>query len=674
MTMTASYTQDERRLGLFTPLGKDELLLTGFSGQEEMSRLFSYQLEMVSEKDSIAAKDIVGKNVTISLRLLDDGVRYFNGFVSRFAYCGTGDRLSRYTAEVVPWLWFLTKSANCRIFQKKTVVKIVEKVFADLKFTDYEVGEIKGAHEEWDYCVQYRETDFNFVSRLLEQEGIFYYFRHENGKHTLVLADQKGAYKDCVEKEVEFAASLGAPQSTDMITAWEHNYQFLSGRWAHTDFNFETPSASLLAKTNSLIKLDGMSNFEIYDFPGEYEKKGQGDSDVKLRMEEEEAAHDVVDGESKCRTFGPGGKFKIKKHLSKGEEGKGYVITTIHHAAVTTGAYQTGAPGAEVDYTNRFSCIPDAVTFRPARISLKPMIQGAQTAMVVGPAGEEIYTDKFGQVKVQFHWDREGKFDENSSCWIRVSHPWAGKGWGSVSIPRIGQEVIVDFLEGDPDRPIITGRVYNAEAMPPYQLPGGAVVSGLKSNTHKGKGANEMSMDDTAGKEKININAQYDMSTSVGHDQTTTVHNHRTTTVDVNDTESVGADQSTSVKSNQSLSVGAAQTVSVKADQKTTVGAGQELSVSAAQKVTVGGEQKVSVGGAQNITVTGARTVGVSGADKLTVGGGQTIDVTGAVSITSGASIELKVGGSSIKIASGSIDIVSSGNITVKGAIVKVNS
>jgi len=295
------------------------------------------------------------------------------------------------------------------------------------------------------------------------------------------------------------------------------------GKYALTDYNFETPSTSLAANIASTVHVGSNGKFEIYDYPGEYLKKPQGEQLVKLRMEEEEVPHVVASGASTCRAFLPGYYFALEGHPCRDMD-TSYVLTEVQHVASVGDSYSGVDSAAEESYTNHFSCMPREVPYRPPRITPRPIVQGPQTAVVVGKAGEEIWTDKYGRVKVQFHWDREGKRDENSSCWMRVSHPWAGKGWGSVSIPRIGQEVIVDFLEGDPDQPIITGRVYNAETMPPYALPAGGMVSGLKSNsTPGGGGHNEMSMNDTKGKEKITVHAQYDMDTTIQHDETHTV-------------------------------------------------------------------------------------------------------------------------------------------------------
>lgn len=541
----STYTQDERRIAIETPLGKDVLLLKAFTGEEEMSRLFRFKLELLSTKNTIAYKDIVGKNVSFSIEYADGTPRYFNGIVNRFAACGTGDRLNMYTAEVVPWLWLLTRSTDCRIFQNKSVPDIIKQVFSDLGMNDFQM-DLKATHEPWDYCVQYRETDFNFVSRLMEHEGIFYYFKHEKGKHTLVMSDHKGAYKDGKEKEVQFLSNLSQPEITDHLTRWEHRYTYCAGKWAETDYNFETPSTSLMATTNSVVQLDGNSKLEMYDFPGQYEKKSHGDNEVKLRMEEEEAGHDTVLGESTIRSLSPGTKFKIKRHHQQAEEGKSYVVTSVQHKVGMGGSYVPGADPDVGGYTNSFTCIPDSVTFRAARSSQKPCIHGSQTAVVVGTSGEEIYTDKYGRVKVQFHWDRDGKKDENSSCWIRVASPWTGKNWGVIHIPRIGQEVVVSFLEGDPDRPLITGMVYNAETMPPWDLPDNKTQSGIKTRSSKQGGAknfNELRFEDKKGSEDIYFHAEKDFHRHVendddlyvGHDQTRKIKNDRSLVIEDGD-------------------------------------------------------------------------------------------------------------------------------------------
>jgi type VI secretion system secreted protein VgrG len=573
--------QANRLLTLKTPLGDDVLVLTGFSGREELSRLFRYELEMLSHNTSISAPQIVGKNVTFGVKMADDSPRYINGVVRRFT-AGDEDRQGRrsYRAEVVPWLWLLTRTTDCRVFQSKSVPEIVEKIFQDLGLSDYSIAQIKGQHPKWDYCVQYRETDFAFVSRLMEEEGIFYFFKHEQGKHTLVMADQKGAYTDLKESEVNYPRDFGTRAIHDHITRWEHGYEYRSGKCAHTDYNFEdhparnetTPSKLLMADQASTVKLDKIEKFEIYDYPGGFEQKSDGQNDIKLRMEADEAEYDVVEAESKCRSFTPGGKFKVKDHLSKSEQGKQYVITAIEQSASEPGVYETDATPGE-DYKNSFTCIPATVTFRPPRITPKPVIQGSQTAVVTGPQGEEIWPDKYGRVKVQFFWDREGKRDEKTSCWVRCMQSSAGKGWGTMFLPRIGQEVVVSYLDGDPDRPLITGLVYNADQMPAYTLPDEKTKSYLKTNsTPGGQGYNEIRFDDTQGNEQLYIHGQHDFDLHVENDRKEKIDGDQSLTIGGSQQEKIGSNHL--VEAGEEIHLKAGMTVVIEAGLQLTLMAG----------------------------------------------------------------------------------------------------
>lgn len=669
------YTQSERPIAITTPLGKDVLLLTSFAGQEEVSRLFAYDLEMMSENDAIDAKQIVGKAVTFSVEFPDGSPRYFNGIVNRFAYCGRGDRLSVYRAQVVPWLWFLTRKSDCRIFQEKSVPDIIKEIFSDLGFTDFEDSEIKGSHPTWEYCVQYRETSFNFISRLMEHEGIFYYFRHENGKHTLVLGDQPGAYKDCVDKDVQFASNLSAPEPTDHLTHWEHQYEFRTGKWAQTDYNFQDPQTALMSEINTVVKLDGNSKYEFYDYPGEYEKKGDGDADTKIRMQEEEVPHNTIKGGSICRSFGPGGKFKIKKHHCAAENGKGYAIISTHHAASIGNSYETGGSHEGFSYRNSFTCIPDSVTFRPARLTPKPVIHGSQTAVVVGPPGEEIWPDKYGRVKVQFHWDRLGQKDDKSSCWIRCAQTAAGKGWGSMFIPRIGQEVVVSYLEGDPDLPLVTGLVYNADQMPAYPLPDEKTKSYIKSNSSQGgDGYNEIRFDDKKDKEQIFIHSQRNMDVRVLHDSMERILHDRHQIIGTDENGKAG-DQRELVYQDKHQNVKRHQIEHIEGNYQLMVGEGEADDGGAAdmyvekkaalyigeggcsvivdgdsnqkvqgnQSVTVGGDVLESVQGGKSVTVTGDRMEKVAN-QSLTVDMDQNVKVGMNHAMEAGMAIHIKAG------------------------------
>jgi type VI secretion system secreted protein VgrG len=562
--------QHERLLTVqVASLGSDDLLVTGLMGHEEVSALFSFKLNLISDvPEKIVLNNIVGKNVTIGLMLRDESYRHFNGFVSRFSAGGRdygGDqRFTHYRAEVVPWLWFLSRTADCRIFQEKTVPEIIEQIFKDLGFQDFRF-DLNRSYTKWDYCVQYRETDFHFVSRLMEQEGIFYFFEHENGKHTLVMADATSAYNPCPNQtKARFFREGGFADREDTVNAWEVDQEFRPGKYTLRDYHFQMPSKNLEVAEPTKFNVGGNSKFEVYDFPGEYaqrfnkpdERLGkvepEGRTVVGLRMEEEETPHLVHYGASICRAFTAGKRFELIEPPHSVSSGP-YVLTSVQHSATQPAEFVSGGDGSASDasYTNTFTCIPADVVFRPSRITPRSIVQGPQTAVVVGPKGEEIYTDKYGRVKVQFHWDREGKKDENSSCWVRVAQIWAGKRWGASFWPRIGQEVVVDFLEGDPDQPIIVGSVYNAEQMPPYQGDGpdskhksDNKVTGFKTNSTKGgRGFNELRFDDTKDKEQIFIHAERNMDIRVKKDRMESVGGSRHLTVGGEKREKVGGNK-----------------------------------------------------------------------------------------------------------------------------------
>jgi type VI secretion system secreted protein VgrG len=598
------WTEKDRFLNLQTHLGDDKFLLREFTGNEGMSRLFHFHLDMLSEDASISFDDMVGQNVSFSVRLADTSkARYFNGYVSDFQQLPGEERLTRYKCEVVPWLWFLTRTADCRIFQNKTVLQIVKQIFGDLGFTDFD-DQTRGSYDPWEYCVQYRETAFSFISRLMEQEGIFYYFKHENGKHTMILADSPSAIQPCADQPramLERTTGRGALREEDVVYGWRLAEEMRTGKFAFTDYNFETPSTSLAAEVTSQINQGGNQRFEVFDYPGEYEKRGEGDAWVKLRIEEEEAEHSVVTGDSDCRGFISGYKFELYGHERRDQNGS-YVLTSLTHTAEEGGFYSGAGSTSDSTYSNTFTAIKATIPYRPPRVTPKHMVNGVQTAVVVGPSGEEIYSDKYGRVKVQFYWDRRGTMNENSSCWVRVAQPWAGKGWGFITIPRIGQEVVVSFLEGDPDRPLITGSVYNAQQGVPYALPDKQVMSSWRSSSSKGGGnSNEIRYDDTKGKEQFYVHASYDHDMLVDHDRKETIVNEshhlikgdhferskkdRHVYVDQNLNEKVGSTFSLNIGTNKQEKVGqnwamdAGMEIHLKAGMKTVIEAGTQLTL-----------------------------------------------------------------------------------------------
>ena len=422
----------------------------------------------------------------------------------------------------------------------------------------------------------------------MEQYGICYFFEHEANKHTLVLANTASSYKPCPEQPTaRWDPEGSAPTEEDVVLSLQIECEFRTGKYALADYNFETPSTSLMAEVQTTQEAGGNGKFEIYDYPGEYKKKAQGDKIAKIRIEEEEAQYVVIRGGSLCRAFTTGFRFDLEDYF-RADMNQSYLLTQIQHAASIGEAYRSSEGGSgQIAYSNTFTAVPHKIPYRPTRLTPKPIVQGPQTAVVVGKAGEEIWVDKYGRVKVQFYWDREGKRDENSSCWVRVSQLWAGKNWGAMFIPRIGQEVIVEFMEGDPDQPIITGRVYNAEQTVPYPLPDEQTKSTIKTNSSKGgKGFNEIRFEDKKGDEQIFIHGEKNMDIRVVNDRFETigkdgegsrhlivekdkfeqVKNDRQEKITRDHIEEIGRDRNVTVKGKEAIDVTGSHSFTVKGD------------------------------------------------------------------------------------------------------------
>jgi type VI secretion system secreted protein VgrG len=669
-----------------TPLGEDVLLFHAMNAREELSRVGECRLDLLSAQDDIDVDQILGKNVTVKVALQDDGTRFFNGFVTRFGQGGKHGRYRRYYADVHPWMWFLSRTTDCRIFQEMTVPDIVKKVFSDHPIALF-ADELTGTYRSWTYCVQYRETDLNFVCRLLEHEGIYFYFKHEAGKHTLVLADSYSGHEPCQAEPIPFIApdDLARPD-IEHVSAWTMARAIQPGVYAQNDYDFERPSVALRTK-KPVSRGYTPSDYEVYDYPGCYVQKADGEQLAAVRINEYAAQFQSVQAVTNVKTVGVGGLFKLERCPRADQNAEHLVVSATYDLQFSDYEAMPERSGAE--YRCSFSAMPSQQEFRPRRLTPKPFMQGPQTAVVVGPAGDEIYTDKYGRIKVQFHWDRYGQRDENSSCWIRVSQTWAGKGWGSVVIPRIEQEVIVDFLEGDPDQPIVTGCVYNGSNLPPTALPDAGVISGLKSNTHKGRGFNEMTMDDTAGKEKINIHAQYDMDTTVEHDQTSKIINNRSTNVVVDDTLNVDANRTMHVKAKLAETVDGGQEVTVSAGYKETITGGATSDITGGLTSTVNDGQTSTINGKWDSTVNGHLKEEVSSGAELTVTGALSQSATGTLDIhaggagtyTSDTSLKFAVAGSVIEITPGGITISLGGSsvkvdpagVTVMGPKISLN-
>ena len=702
LTLTTAHvapTEDERRPGPqhkrlleVDAVGGHDFALLSFRGREALSQLFEFDLELSSSDETIPAADVVGQ--PIAFRIVDDeGIdsddagpdRLFHGRIRRFWACGTLDGgTRRYRAEVVPWLWFLTKRSGCRVFQEKSVVEIVEAVLGDAGFSDFEKNRVLEVYPKLDYCVQYRETDFEFISRLLEEAGIFYFFRHEASKHVLVLADDKTVHTMCEEKDVFHSTGDSHPKR---LHVWEHGWELVAKKAALRDYNYLTPTDNLQVESNSAVDLPNTDKLELYEYPGRYLKKTDGDRVAKARIQAEEAAHDVALGKGNWDALEVGRMFTFKEHEIDSEVGKTYVVASIEHKA----SQLNDQDGASVDYHSAFTCFPNRVLYRPARVHRRPQVAGPQTALVVGPAGEEINTDKYGRVKVQFHWDRLGKKDEKSSCWIRVAQSLAGKGWGALALPRVGQEVVVEFLDGDPDRPLVTGSVYNETALP-LDLPAKKTQTLLRTRSTKEGGDenfSELRFDDAKGSEQIYFHAEKDFERVVEHDdklaigkdgdgsRTVLIEKDSTLTINKgNRVESLteGNDTLTIEKGDRTIEVKTGkETVTIKGDRTVTIQSGKDVLevTSGDQNVKVGGKTEIESKTGFKVTVSGGK-VQLEGQNGVELVCGATklmLKPTGI--LLDAMKIELKAG-LEAKVKGTMVAVDASGILTAKGGLTKI--
>lgn len=698
----------DRFATLTTPLSDDEdgLRFTALRGREEVSQCFDFIIDALSTDAEIATNDILGQPIGLAVatnRDDPDALRFFHGIADSLRFCGLEEEgLYRYAIGVRPMLWQLSKTHDNRIFQDMSVQDIVSDVLDAGGVSDY-AWEINVSLPPRVYCVQYGETDLDFVQRLLEHEGIFYYFRFEDGKHTVVFCDALTTLAPAEgADEIAFHADTGNIfDGPGYITRFSRTDRVVTGSASQTDYDFEKPSADLMTVAENPKDTIG-DRRETYHYPGRYIDHGRGDDLTAIRNFEDQSTAHQIHARSTASLPAVGNLFSLTDYPREAENIEFALLSASY--AIWDGDYsgRDARPLTRDDppegngFEAEYRLVPSDITYRPPRITPRPVMKGPQTAVVVGPSGEEIFTDEYSRVKVQFHWDRQGGKDENSSCFVRVSSVWAGSGWGFIQIPRIGQEVIVDFLEGDPDQPIITGRVYNAEQMPPYGLPGSATQSGWKSNSSPGGGGwNELRFEDKAGSEEVYFQAQKDhnelvkndesrtighdfaedvgndATQSVGNDRTESVGNNKSTSVGVDRTVDIGSNDTETVGSNRSLSVGADETISIGANSTEDIGVNHTQTVGSNQSVTVGSNQTVTVslarvdsvgvsetrnvgaaqtnaiGATRDVTVGAAQSHSVGASDSWDVGAGQTISVGADQGITVGGNYTLSAGGDS---------------------------
>lgn len=725
----AGFMQTDRPLQITTPLGKDAVLLEKIAGTEAISELFRFQLDLLAEK-TIPFDRLLGQKVTVMLEVPGSPTRYFNGIISRLIQDGRvaaadgKTTFLRYQAELVPQLWLLTKNVQSRIFQHLSIPAILKQVFKNLDVA----YDIQGDFAPRDFCVQYRESDCAFVSRLMEEEGIFYYFAHTAEGHQLHVTNRHLKHHELPSPStIIYDDVAGGRRDDARITAWRKMQEVCVGRYALWDHSFELPGHNLaseqaildsvpVGKVTHELGLSSNRDLEYYDYPGRYAQrfagidKGGGaqashlqkifddnQRTVKIRMEQEATQSLAIDGTGNAGHFAAGYQFTLARHF----DGDGnYLLTRVTHSADLRGTYITQT-GEGMVYENHFQCVPTALPYRPPNHTKRPTVDGTQTAVVVGPPGEEILCDKYGRVKIQFNWDRQGNKNADSSCWLRVAQAWAGKGFGALQIPRIGQEVIVDFLEGDPDRPIVVGNVYNAEQMPPHTLPDNKTYSGFKTRSQFGgtANANELRFQDVLGSELLHVQAEKNM--------THHVENSYYLKVGSGSSGSGGGDESTDMGSGEGF---LDQVFHVEAPQKIEIieGESSELVLGLHTIVVVGGAVEVIAGlanvetvltavnyekvvslasyetitsplghydtiigpnfetrtGAQTETVLGARTSTVTGVVTETIIGDMTETITGVVTETKTGAVTETINGNKTETITGVVTETITGNAT----------
>lgn len=701
------FTSSSRFMTVESSLGDDALFVKALAGSEGLSQIPSFKLDLLSYTEDIDPLDIIGDLLRIKIDPEDGDVKRLNGYVAEFEYTGPAFRgLYGYRAVLAPWFWLLTKRSNCRVFQNATVEEIFGEICGVYDFAKYSFS-LSQPLSPLPYCVQYRESDFDFLCRLMESEGIFFYFTYDRDGHVMHIADSNSALSLLGDIDV-----TNVLDGTSKIRAWSHRYQYCTPKISINDFDYEKVNHSLLSETTSVLRLKNSGKLSEYSYPGEFKDNEKGEKIAKILMEKNETSFNRITGKSECKALSLGSKFTYICRDAGRDNGKVFVITEIKHEAVDNSLIPE-SDDANV-YGNQIVCIPESQQYRPPNITPKPRIDGIQTAIVVGKCGDEIYTDKYGRIKIQFHWDILGKKDEDSSCWVRVATPWAGTKWGNIAIPRVGQEVIVTFEEGDPDRPLVLGSVYNNTHMPPFDLPSKKNVHGVKSRSSKGgdRGTyNEISFDDTKGAEALTIHAQKDFNMNVGNNagvsatgnSTSSVDGDASTTVGGNNTVSVTGNNDQTITGNATNTIEGNETIAVTGDRSTTTQGNESLTISGDQTVNTTGKQDVTVSGDQTTNVTGEQSITANANQTMNTNADQVISASGSQSINGDSqtikanvtttvdspTIELKggttasitVGGSSITVDGTSITLafgassvkIDAMGVSVSGPLVKLN-
>ena len=640
-----------------------------FEGEEGLSRLFRFSMLLESDQQDLDPASAVGRKAVFML-YAQRHARTVHGLVNRFEFAGVERRVGLYRLEIVPDVYVLSQRYQVRIFQDKTVLDIIKEVLdgAGISGSAYKVS-CKGSYPSLEYCVQYRESDLNFLDRLAEHFGIFYFFEFTDKATTMILGDAPDVHQAVVAGgSIIYRPRTGLMESQDYVHALRMGYSLVTGKHTVRDYNFKTPQVDLTQDHTTAPK-----DLEWYDYPGVYENKNEGGALAQVRSEADACRRHNGSGRSTSVRLVPGYTVRLEEHPVDQYNAQ-YLITSVTHHGSQTTADQAGGYGEE-PYRNEFTAQPASLPFRPVVHTLKPRVQGTQTAVVTGPKGEEIYCDEYGRIKVRFHWDRSGSADDKSSCWVRVSQKWAGPSWGGVFIPRIGQEVIVDFLEGDPDRPIVTGCMYNARNMPPYPLPSKQTVSTVKSDSSIGGGGfNEFRFEDEKGSEEVFLHAQKNWTIRVLNNKDENIGANETQSVGRNRTRSVGKDENVSIGDNRTKSVGKSESVSIGQNLTTSVGIDESRAVGKNRSTQVGANDELQVGTNVTMSVGADAKTSVAKNVSLAAGNDYTIKVGKKLGVDAGKSVMIKGGDEiTLKCGSASLSMKKDGSIQLKGKDIKVN-
>lgn len=646
------------------------LLFWKLSGHEAMSEMFELSLTLLGSDARLDRSKLLGQPVTVTIPTQNAlSSRYFNGKITRVAVSAvelSGIRYAAYQLIVEPDLWPMKRDRNLRIFQGQTVPQIINTLLSE-----YQVnveGKLNGSYRVWDYCVQYQESSFAFISRLMELEGIAYHFRHEAGKHTMVLTDSATQHQPVSGYETipYHQTASGGITTEEGIGQWALEDSVTPGIYSLDDYDFRKPNAWLFqARQNPASPSPG--SIDVYDWPGRFVDHGHGEFYARIRQERWQVEHQQIQASATAVGIAPGATFTLTNAPFFSDNGE--YLTTSADYLFEENSYASGG-NSDISHQIHFRVIPSSVVYRPAQVTDWPRTYGPQTAKVVGPEGESIWTDRYGRIKVKFHWDRHAKGDDTSSCWVRVSSAWAGQGFGGVQIPRVGDEVVIDFINGDPDRPIVTGRVYNEASMPPWDLPGDATRMGFMTRSKDGNIDNSsfLFFEDNPGNESVEMHSEKDMKISVENDKHVTIDGCRTTTIGKEQSDTVVGDSSFHYQKKRTTKVEDLELQEYNNGEETIIKNGRKTDIQNGGDIRkIKGDRELTLDGNNNEEVLANETIHINGKKETTIGNGDVFTIkSGGQKQNIQGKVNVDIDGAWMQTVTGKVKIESPEEIVIK--------